>query len=81
MLPVLVFVVAAVVTVDKHFSLMIRAVNTSSSSISESELGAFDADGAGANFPVARRFVSNSSSWPMKLRFGEMMGRANFTIL
>lgn len=61
-----------------------RAVNTSSSSsfsISESELFVADAGGNGSSFPVARRFCSSSSNCPIKLRFGEMIGRANFTNL
>lgn len=61
-----------------------RAVNTSSSSsfsISESELFDADAGGWAANWPAARKFCSNSNNWPMKLRFGEMIGRANFTNL
>lgn len=43
------------------FSLQIRAVNTSSSSISESELGGFDTGGTG-NLPAARKLCSNSSN-------------------
>lgn len=61
-----------------------RAVNTSSSSsfsISESELFDADAGGNGSNLPAARKFCSNSNNWPIKLRFGEMIGRANFTNL
>lgn len=61
-----------------------RAVNTSSSSsfsTSESELFVADAAGDGSSWPAARKFCSNSSNWPMKLRFGEMMGRANLTKL
>lgn len=43
------------------FSLQIRAVNTSSSSISESELGGFDT-GVMGNLPAARKLCSNSSN-------------------
>lgn len=60
------------------------AVNTSSSSslsISESELLVADAAGDGSNLPAARKLCSSSSNCPMKLRFGEMMGRANLTKL
>lgn len=64
----------------EHFSLISLAVNTSSSSISESELGAVD-DGAGANLPAARKFCSNSSNCPIKFKFGDIIGRANLTIL
>lgn len=56
-----------------------RAVKTSSSSSvsnSESLLGR-----AGSNLPASRKFCSSSSNWPIKLRFGEMIGRANFTSL
>lgn len=60
-----------------------RAVKTSSfSSISESDsLFDADADGRGSSLPAARKFCSNSSNWPIKFRFGEMIGRANFTNL
>lgn len=61
-----------------------RAVKTSSSSsfsISESELFDADAAGSGASLPAARKFCSSSSNWPIKLRFGDMIGRANFTNL
>lgn len=61
-----------------------RAVKTSSSSsfsISESELFVADAGGNGSSFPAARKFCSSSSNWPIKLRFGEIIGRANFTSL
>lgn len=60
------------------------AVNTSSSSswsTSESELFDAEAAGRGSNLPAARKFCSSSSNWPMKLRLGEMIGRANLTIL
>lgn len=55
-----------------------RAVNTSSSS--ESVLDA-DADGTGSNLPASRKFCSNSNSCPIKFKFGEIIGRANFTNL
>lgn len=60
-----------------------RAVKTSSfSSMSESDsLFEADTDGKGWSLPAARKFCSSSSSWPMKFRFGEMIGRANFTSL
>lgn len=35
--------------------------------------------GGGSSLPSAIRFCSSSSSWPMKLRLGEMIGRASFT--
>lgn len=60
------------------------AVNTSSSSswsTSESELFDAEAAGVGSNLPAARKFCSNSSNWPIKFKFGEMIGRANLTIL
>jgi len=62
-------------------SLHIRAVNTSSSSISESELGGFDTGGTGASLPAARKLCSNSSNWPMKFKFGDIIGRASLTNL
>lgn len=55
-----------------------RAVNTSSSS--ESVLDA-DAVGTGSSLPVSRKFCSNSNSCPIKFRFGDIIGRANFTNL
>lgn len=61
-------------------SLQLRAVNTSSSSISESELVGFEAVGTGS-LPAARKLCSSSSSWPMKFRFGDIIGRASFTNL
>lgn len=69
---------------DENLLWINRAVKTSSSSsfsISESELFVADAGGSGSSLPAARKFCSNSSNWPMKLRFGEMIGRANFTNL
>lgn len=62
------------------FSLQIRAVNTSSSSISESELGGFDTGGTG-NLPAARKLCSSSSNWPMKFKFGDIIGLASLTNL
>lgn len=62
------------------FSLNMRAVNTSSSSISESELGGFDTGGTG-NLPAARKLCSSSSSWPMKFKFGDIIGLASLTNL
>lgn len=58
-------------------------LNTSSSSSSSSEFAGTVAvtAGTGAKWPEARRLCSNSSSWPIKLRFGEMMGRASLTSL
>lgn len=35
--------------------------------------------GGGLNFPSAMRLCSNSNNWPMKFKFGEIMGRANLT--
>lgn len=35
--------------------------------------------GGGLNIPSATRLCSNSNSWPMKFKFGEMIGRACFT--
>lgn len=61
-------------------SLQLRAVNTSSSSISESELGGFDAVGTGS-LPAARKLCSSSSSWPIKFKFGDIIGRASLTNL
>lgn len=69
---------------DENLLRISLAVNTSSSSslsISESELLVADAAGDGTNLPVARKFCSSSNNWPMKLRFGEMIGRANLTKL
>lgn len=68
---------------DEYLLWIKRAVNTSSSfSISESELLDAEAAGDGSNLiPAARKFCSSSSSWPMKFKFGEMIGRASFTIL
>lgn len=60
--------------------LSLRVVNTSSSSISESELGGFDAVGTGS-LPAARKLCSSSNSWPMKFKFGDIIGRASFTNL
>ncbi len=62
------------------FSLQIRAVNTSSSSISESELGGFETGGTGS-LPAARKLCSSSSNWPMKFKFGDIIGRASLTNL
>lgn len=62
------------------FSLQIRAVNTSSSSISESELGGLETGGTG-NLPAARKFCSSSSNCPMKFKFGDIIGRASLTNL
>lgn len=62
------------------FSLQMRAVNTSSSSISESELGGLDTGRIGS-LPAARKLCSNSSNWPMKFKFGDIIGRASLTNL
>lgn len=35
--------------------------------------------GAGRSIPSATRLCSNSNNWPMKFRFGDMIGRASFT--
>lgn len=53
-----------------------RAVKTSSSSESVPEW-----DGNGSSLPAARKFCSSSNNCPMKFRFGEIIGRANFTNL
>lgn len=52
------------------------------------DVGAAAAAGAGAGFaaigertPLLQRLCSSSSSWPIKFRLGEMMGRATFTSL
>lgn len=66
--------------VDPYLFWINLAVKTSSSS-SDSEL--FDAETANGcfNLPSSRNFCSNSSNCPMKFKFGEMIGRANLTML
>lgn len=56
-----------------------RAVKTSSSSSFSNSESLFGV--GGTNLPVSRKVCSSSSNWPIKLRFGEMIGRANFTNL
>lgn len=58
-----------------------RAVNTSSSSISESDELDAEFGGSGSNWPAARKFCSNSSSCPIKFKFGDIIGRASLTNL
>ena len=68
--------------VDADLTGFVAHVNTSSSDESSERLvGATTVGGRGANCPAARRFCSSSSSWPIKLRLGEMIGRANLTSL
>lgn len=52
---------------------------SSSSSSSELETVGVITAGGGGRWPDARRLCSSSRSCPMKLRLGEMMGRANLT--
>lgn len=61
------------------FMLLLLVVN--STWLDVGVVGVVAAGDMGFSTPLMRRFCSNSSSWPMKLRLGEMMGRAPFTSL
>lgn len=63
---------------DENLLWINRAVKTSSSSSFSNSESLF---GNGSNLPDSRKVCSSSSNWPIKLRFGEMIGRANFTSL